>query len=83
MTKKEIIENQEFVIISVLDITKEQRDESRLFEQNQKLKIVRTLQNDFISAKNDKEAFVSFLDSIVMYAKSSWGFMGEVSFDKN
>lgn len=81
LAKRELIEEEDFIIISVLGIEKEQRDEKRLFEQNQKLRIIRTLQNDFISAKTSEDAFVSFLDSIVLYTKSTCGFMGAIDYN--
>jgi len=73
-----MIENEGYVVASVFDNTVANERRQKIEEQNNVLKIIQTLQSEFISGADLRKQFVGFLDSLILYTKSAFGFIGEI-----
>lgn len=76
-----VINDVRYMIASVFDDTVANEKTRKIEEQNQVLKIIQSLQSEFISGADLRRQFVGFLDSLILYTKSAFGFIGEIEKD--
>ncbi|MCH2234098.1 MAG: PAS domain S-box protein [Crocinitomicaceae bacterium] len=77
--KAEQIMNRKYIIASIFDNTAEKEIQDKLAEQHTILKNIHSLQSAFVSTDNLKRHFFEFLERVIFYSKSEFGFILELS----